>query len=402
MITEIHDALAKVEPLLADPQKVSRVLFTGKQRNQKPPFLKINIRPVLLKAGIHWQEVSHDGKKDFTKNLAIENLDLSSYFRLGFANLSIQTGDEEASIRVTKAGKAQISISKRSCKDGISVELSHDRSKKRVLDESDPIFIALGITDHTGRLKPSRTDKFKQVQEFLKNLEAALESLNSTIEGNDVLKVVDLGCGHAYLTFAAHTFIKKMGYAVEVLGVDERTDSRNRNNEIAKNLGISSEIRFEACTIAELAVRPVDIAIALHACDTATDDALAWAIKSKARAILVAPCCQHDIQKQIDKAPEPWEVATRYGILRERIGDILTDSIRAQILRILGYQTEIIEFIAGTHTAKNLMIRAFQAKSSTRPAVRKKDLAELETMIAQWQVKPKLMNLLHDELGRLD
>lgn len=402
MITEIHDALAKVESFLADPQKVSRVLFTGKQRNQKPPFLKINIRPVLLKSGIHWQEVSHDGKKDFTKNLAIENLDLSSYFRLGFANLLIQTGAEEASIRVTKSGKAQISISKRNCKDAISVELSHDRSKKRVLDESDPIFIALGITDHAGRLKPSRTDKFKQVQEFLKNLEAALESLNSEIEGRDVLKVVDLGCGHAYLTFAAHTFIKRMGYTVEVLGVDERTDSRDRNNEIAKNLGISSEIRFEASTIAELLVRPVDIAIALHACDTATDDALAWAIKSKARAILVAPCCQHDIQKQIDKAPEPWGIATRYGILQERIGDILTDSIRAQILRILGYQTEIIEFIAGTHTAKNLMIRAFQAKSLTRPAVRKKDLTELEAMIAQWQVKPKLMNLLHDELRRLD
>lgn len=402
MITEIHDALAKVESFLADPQKVSRVLFTGKQRNQKPPFLKINIRPVLLKSGIHWQEVSHDGKKDFTKNLAIENLDLSSYFRLGFANLLIQTGAEEASIRVTKSGKAQISISKRNCKDAISVELSHDRSKKRVLDESDPIFIALGITDHAGRLKPSRTDKFKQVQEFLKNLEAALESLNSEIEGRDVLKVVDLGCGHAYLTFAAHTFIKRMGYTVEVLGVDERTDSRDRNNEIAKNLGISSEIRFEASTIAELLVRPVDIAIALHACDTATDDALAWAIKSKARAILVAPCCQHDIQKQIDKSPEPWGIATRYGILQERIGDILTDSIRAQILRILGYQTEIIEFIAGTHTAKNLMIRAFQAKSLTRPAVRKKDLTELEAMIAQWQVKPKLMNLLHDELRRLD
>lgn len=402
MITEIHDALAKVESFLADPQKVSRVLFTGKQRNQKPPFLKINIRPVLLKSGIHWQEVSHDGKKDFTKNLAIENLDLSSYFRLGFANLLIQTGAEEASIRVTKSGKAQISISKRNSKDAISVELSHDRSKKRVLDESDPIFIALGITDHAGRLKPSRTDKFKQVQEFLKNLEAALESLNSEIEGRDVLKVVDLGCGHAYLTFAAHTFIKRMGYTVEVLGVDERTDSRDRNNEIAKNLGISSEIRFEASTIAELLVRPVDIAIALHACDTATDDALAWAIKSKARAILVAPCCQHDIQKQIDKAPEPWGIATRYGILQERIGDILTDSIRAQILRILGYQTEIIEFIAGTHTAKNLMIRAFQAKSLTRPAVRKKDLTELEAMIAQWQVKPKLMNLLHDELRRLD
>ena len=147
---------------------------------------------------------------------------------------------------------------------------------------------------------------------------------------------------------------------------------------------------------------PVDIAIALHACDTASDDAISWAVKSNASVILVAPCCHHDLQKQMKKSPAPWEIATRYGILRERVGDIITDAIRAQVLRILGYKTEIIEFVAGDHTPRNLMIRSLWTEPVRNELARNalaNEFLELDSIIEQWKIHPKLLDLLQSELA---
>ena len=406
MILPLVDAVREAASQLAVPQNVRRILFTGKQRNAKPPFIRVTVRPVLLKSGLRWQEVSHDGKKDFTSNFEINQLNLLNYLESGFSNLQIETIHQELQIRVTKSGDAQLVVRKvsHSGDDDIQeVELTHDRTKKRFLESNDPVFSALGISDKDGNLKPSRSDKFKQVQEFLKSIEYVLSELMDEANSAKTIRLVDLGCGHAYLTFAAHAYLKKLGYEVITLGVDERVDSRDRNLKIAKDLAIDKEINFVANQISDVATHQVDVAIALHACDTATDDAIAWAVKNDAKAILVAPCCQHDIQRQISDVPEPWSIATRYGILQERIGDILTDSIRAQILRILGYRTEIIEFIAGTHTAKNLMIRAVKPDSSGGSDAKnyrsvQRDFVELDELLQQWKVKPKLMNLLGREL----
>lgn len=406
MIVSLADAISEASSLLAVPQSVRRILFTGKQRNAKPPFIRVTVRPVLLKAGLRWQEVSHDGKKDFTSNFELDQMNLLAYFESGFSNLQIETLNQELQIRVTKSGDAQL-VTRRvnpSGSDDIQeVELSHDRTKRRFLEANDPVFSALGISDGVGNLKPSRSDKFKQVQEFLKSIEYAVSEVMKEGISTKRIRLVDLGCGHAYLTFAAHAYLKKLGYEVITVGIDERTDSRDRNLKIAKELAIEQEINFLAKQISEVGTHQVDVAIALHACDTATDDAIAWAVKNDAKAILVAPCCQHDIQRQISDIPEPWNIATRYGILQERIGDILTDSIRAQILRILGYRTEIIEFIAGTHTAKNLMIRAVKPESSAGSEAKKyeaaqRDFFELDELLRQWKVKPKLMNLLGHQL----
>ena len=406
MIVEIDKALSEALPLLKEPQNVRRIVISGRQRNQNPPFIRIDIRPVLLKAGLNWQEVSHDGKKDFTKNLPLNSLDLRGYLDDGFANLIVENHETELTLRVTKSGQAQLNMKKVNTKATQLLELAHDRSKQRLLLESDPIFTHLGISDLDGKLKPSKTDKFKQVQEFLKNIDYVIEQLYSKTEARKSIKVVDLGCGHAYLTFAAFRYLEQKNFNVEVLGVDERVDSRDRNSEIASALGISDKVKFAAQKISDLSLDQVDIAIALHACDTATDDAIAWAVKSGAKAILVAPCCQHDIQRQISQAPKPWAIATRYGILQERMGDIITETVRAQTLRFLGYRTDIIEFIAGDHTPKNLMIRAIKQKDPKMNAVQdssKTDagMAELELLIEQWQVKPKLLNLLHEELQQL-
>jgi hypothetical protein len=149
-----------------------------------------------------------------------------------------------------------------------------------------------------------------------------------------------------------------------------------------------------ASSISEFPHKDVELSLALHACDTASDDAIAWAIESKSKVILIAPCCHHDIQKQIGssshKSPDSLAIVARHGILRERIGDILTDSIRAQVLRIFGYETDVIEFIASEHTPRNLMIRAIYKGRTATTA----DLKELDSIIQQWNIRPRILDLL--------
>jgi hypothetical protein len=178
----------------------------------------------------------------------------------------------------------------------------------------------------------------------------------------------------------------KSGIPVIVTGIDVRPDSRERNNAIAVKLGITQTINFRAEEIAKTKSEVADVAIALHACDTATDDAIAWAVNGQAKLLLIAPCCHHDIQKQIESAPEPWGAITKFGLMKERLGDLLTDSLRAQLLRIVGYRVEIIEFIGGEHTPRNLMIRA--VKTDAKPD--KLDIDRYLEITAQWGVTPAL------------
>jgi SAM-dependent methyltransferase len=234
-------------------------------------------------------------------------------------------------------------------------------------------------------------DKYRQVEEFLRILEPALP------EKKEMLSIVDLGCGHAYLTFATHQYLRNAGIDATVIGVDVRENSRDRNNTIAQKLGIADSIEFRAEEISDTAIKTADIAIALHACDTATDDAIAWAVLNNVPLLLIAPCCHHDLQVQIQEIPEPWPMLTRHGIMRERLGDLLTDSFRTQILKLLGYRVDAIEFIGGEHTPRNLMIRA--TKTGAKPDAN--DVARYKEMLAQWKVQPALAQRLAKELGAI-
>jgi SAM-dependent methyltransferase len=239
-------------------------------------------------------------------------------------------------------------------------------------------------------------DKYMQVEEFLRLL---TPTLNQAIEaghlskptGDTPLTIVDLGCGHAYLTFAAHQFLKAQGMNIKVVGIDIRPASRDRNNEIANKLGISDSIEFLAEEISETSLKKADIAIALHACDTATDDAIAWALRSDAAMLMIAPCCHHDIQSQLTDSPEPWSLITRYGIMRERLADLLTDAFRMQLLKVRGFRVEAIEFVGGEHTPRNLMIRAVKTSAPVDPI----EIARYEEMTSIWKVKPALARLIN-------
>ena len=178
---------------------------------------------------------------------------------------------------------------------------------------------------------------------------------------------------------------------MKVIGIDVRESARTRNNEIAKKLGISGSIEFRAEEISETNLKSADVAIALHACDTATDDALAWSINSGAKLVLVAPCCHHDIQAQMVDIPEPWSLISKYGIMKERLGDLLTDGLRIQIMKLSGYRVEAIEFIGGEHTPRNLMIRAVKTGAKADQV----EEARYQEMVSLWKVKPALAALIN-------
>ena len=382
-----EEALKVAASRILNTQSFVRAVLSGRRRNMAVDFERIDIRPVEIKGVLNLQLMQNDGRATTTKNLPPSAVEIEQLLNSGYANIMVESTEDAYSIRITKSGDAQVHIEKRKSEQN----LSHDKKKDRLLDSNDPFLREVGIADAKGVIKPSRQDKYKQVEEFLRLLSPAL---NSAIEAGQIhkptvqnpLRITDLGCGHAYLTFAAHQYLIKSGIPVVVTGIDIRPDSRDRNNAIAVKLGITETISFKAEEISKTTSESADIAIALHACDTATDDAIAWAVNGQAKLLLIAPCCHHDIQKQIEVAPEPWGAITKFGLMKERLGDLLTDSLRAQLLRLVGYRVEVIEFVGGEHTPRNLMIRA--VKTDAKPD--QLDIDRYLEITAQWGVTPVL------------
>ena len=390
--SSLEDAFLECERLFADSNSLVRVVLSGRRRNMQTAHERVDMRPISLKDGLHIQVSHSDGRQMTTKNYLPAQTPFSELIRSGYANILVEHISGSTSIRITKKGEPLIH---RENSEKVQ-DLSHDRNKNRLLDASDPFLIAVGISDTTGKVKPSKSDKYLQVEEFLRLLVPTLTSaiaaghIHSPSEQNP-LTIVDLGCGHAYLTFAAHQYLRSQNIPVKVIGIDVRTAARDRNNEIAAQLGISSTIEFRAEEIADTTLKTADIAIALHACDTATDDAIGWAINADAKLALIAPCCHHDIQAQMNEIPEPWSLITRNGIIKERLGDLLTDALRMQIMKLRGYRVEAIEFIGGEHTPRNLMIRAVKTGVTADASEQRK----YDEMLSLWKVKPALATLVN-------
>ena len=395
MALELDEALSEAAALINDSQKLVRVVLSGRRRNMQTPCERIDIRPVQIKNQLHLQVIENDGRQSTAKNYLPTNFDSNDLLRSGYANILIEQTSGSLSIRISKKGEALVTRTK-----GINEQLlSHDRNKNRLLNPNDPFLMEVGISDSKGVIKPSKSDKYMQVEEFLRIL---APTLKNAIEAGQIhkptrdkpLTITDLGCGHAYLTFGAHQYLQAEAIPVSVIGIDIRPKSRDRNIAIAELLGIEKSIAFRAEEISETTVTKTDVAIALHACDTATDDAITWAVQSDAKLLFIAPCCHHDLQSQLSEIPEPWSMLTKHGLMKERISDLITDALRAQILRLLGYRVDVIEFIGGEHTPRNLMIRA--VKTGAKPDAH--DVARYKEMIAMWRVKPALAERLENEL----
>lgn len=387
MATDLAAAFTQAESLINNPANLVRVVLSGRRRNMQVATVRIDIRPVQIKDSLLLQVASNDGRQTTTKNYAPSELNTLELLESGYANILVEHTTGSLSIRITKKGEALIHEDKTPREQN----LEHDRAKERLLDPSDPYLIEVGISDAKGIVKPTRVDKYRQVEEFLRLL---VPTLNSAITAGHIaqptaqapLTIADLGCGNAYLTFATHQYLTSIGMPVSVVGIDIRPESLKRNTEIAAKLGISKSITFRAEAIDQTSVTPAEVVIALHACDTATDDAIAWGVNNGAKLMLIAPCCQHDLQTQMNTSPEPWSLLTKHGLVKERLGDLLTDALRAQILKMAGYRAEIIEFIGGEHTPRNIMIRA--VKTGAKPDAG--DMKQYEELISAWSIKPAL------------
>lgn len=393
--------LNRLRALVLDPEVLVKAVASGRQKGETPRWRRAEMRYVDLKAGRHLQITTYDDTQAFTANHVAPS-DGSSAARDAvdelldepFANWHVETTTQSHQLRVTKKLEAVVHTTDRD--EPVEAERGHDRDKQRLLPEDDPVFVALGISDASGRLKPSRQAKYRQVEEFLRLLDASITDAQRT--GNlrkptpeDPLRIVDLGCGNAYLTFAAERFLSQR-MPVRLTGVDVKEQSREHNAAVARDLGVEAD--FVVGTIGGVQLDPApEVVLALHACDTATDEALAQAVHWGARLVLAAPCCHHDVAAQLRKAPTPapYAMLTRHGILRERLADTLTDGLRASLMRQQGYRVDVVQFVESQHTPRNTMLRAVRTGSPVKGGSVRKEYDELVTT---WGLRPKLAELL--------
>jgi SAM-dependent methyltransferase len=378
----LTDVLAEVRELLLAPG-LTRAVAAGRRRGLTPTVTRAEVRPVALKSGPKLQIVTDDGARPLTRNVtpgAEAAAAVDALLAEPFGNWHVETDSATVQVRITKKGDAQVH---RAAAQPQDTQLSaapreHDRQKQWLLDPGDPLFTVIG----------GNAAKRRQIDAFLRALAATLPDTLPPM-----LRVVDLGCGNAYLTFAAYRYLASRGGAVKVVGVDVREDQRVRNTAVAQQLGCAEDVTFVAGTIEEAQVLfEPDLVLALHACDTATDQALARAVGWSASWILAAPCCHHDIAAQLKgrPAPAPFGELTRHAIMRERFADVLTDSLRASLLRLNGYKVDVVEFIDSAHTPRNLMLRCRRTEAAPTEAQQ----SEYDALITQWDVHPALAKML--------
>lgn len=336
-------------------------LTLGHAKDPKSALRKLLFRPVEIRGEIRCAVVSRFKTNDQTANIPFkEALELVEA-KLGVEFLSghLFTQTEEVQLQLGVGGKKdRLRILKA---QHAPAQLSHDRTKTRRVDPRAPFLAALGVTDSTGKIRMG--DKFRQIERFVDLLASAFresELAEVNPEENRTFTLCDMGSGKGYLTFAAYDFFQRIaGVPVAVTGVEARPELVRLCNRVAKECGFN-RLGFLESTIEKLPLSEVDILVALHACDTATDDSLAAGIRAGASILLVAPCCQKEIRPQIDREADRGILrdVLRHGIFAERHAEIATDALRALLLERAGYKVRVCEFVAPEHTAKNIMIIA--------------------------------------------
>lgn len=382
------------ERILARDELI-RATFSGEQKGSSLRWNKVIVRPVEIKGEIHLQFSYFDDKKDITKNhLDDAASKVEELLALPFRNIFVESTAGGLQVNISKKGKAVMSEVKLS-KTSTQADLAHDRQKNRLLtvENAEPFLRAIGVLTNDGRIRADMQHKFKQINEFLRLVDEtkAIQALSA-----QPIHVVDFGCGSAHLTFAMYYYLREiLKLDARVTGVDVKADLIERHNERVKSMGWN-QLSFQAGRIADYKPDTTpNVVLALHACDTATDDALAQGIRWESKLIVCAPCCQHQLQEQMARVPMPNQLASIFkdGIFFERMGDILTDAFRANILRIMGYRTDVTEFVPIDHTAKNLMIRSVKTSSAGNAHW----LEEYRALKSFWQVTPYLERLLGEQ-----
>lgn len=395
MSVALPEGRSRLRERLLQPDALVRAAGSGQQRGADSQWRRVELRYVDLRSGRHLQVTSYDATQAFTRNVPLAELTatVEELLALPFRTWQVDTVTERLSLRVTKKGQALVTVT---ASDAVAPSRRHDRDKPRLLPPDDPMLAAVGIANERG-IKPSMQAKYRQVEELVRLLASAVDEARAAGRLPEPsldrpLRAVDLGCGNAYLTFAAFRYLKRRG-PVQMTGVDVKEQARVRNRAIAAAIGAEAELTFRRAPIATVDIPgDVDVVLSLHACDTATDEALARGVRWRAPLILAAPCCHHHLQAQLraTPAPGPYELVTRHGILREQLGNTLTDAMRAALLRLHGYRVDVVEFVESRHTPRNTLLRAVWTGAQPAEEVRR----SYDELVAAWRVAPRLAELL--------
>ena len=373
-------------------------LVQSVRRNGK--VFRIAMRPVEIGGRTLFQaEMTDDGQvrvKNLERAAAESGLE-EIIAQKGARDMHLMTAKGDLHVRVSRKGR--VTVSRSAEMDRVAVVKPHDRVKNLPLASFDSAAYlrAVGLADGDGRIRASMRGKYDQVNEFLKVVGETLEG-----QAPETFTVVDCGCGKAYLTIGLYCYLtESLGYPnVKVIGVDRRSDVIESAKQMADRLDVSGGVSFVVSDLADFGSDGedpfhADLVVSLHACDTATDEALAKGVEWKARYILSAPCCQHELQKTLDDKGA-FAGLMRQSILRERLCDILTDSFRAQILRILGFRTQVMEFVSSEATARNILLKCVWGVKPGQPG----PVSEYLELRDYWKVVPWLETRLGDPLAR--
>ena len=378
------------------------------------PYQRVTAIPVRTeRQGAAIKLITRDEKRETTAMVSIEDWPSRLDLLLGGSalNLDVIARDHEWHARLTRGGRWLLSKGRPSAArpegDDEEPELApHDRKRVHALDPEDPdvqaLFIETGLFGKRGTLLGEAAAKYRQVQHYLELLRPL-----TVWQSSGPVRVVDAGCGKAYLSLALYLWAKQQGKAIELTGVDANAEIVGPVAESAKRLNYGGA-RFETRAIADFTEerkQPVDLLVSLHACDTATDEALAAGVRLGAKAIVLVPCCHHELTEQIERARKAnqlpaeatWGATIGPGLLRHRLADVVTDSLRGAALEALGYRVDIAEFVSPDVTARNLMIRA--QKRSTGPGTEKAArlaYRQYRSLSLEWSVAPSLERLLGD------
>ncbi len=364
------------------PQNIIKgTLSIPKKENN---YIKAKIQKIKVSGLIQYQISLYTAQQVFHKNyLEQEVLDCITNLFESFNNMELYTKDYIYSYRITSKNK--LLTNKRKNKESFVEVSEHNKEKKYILpiNEPIPVLIDLGIMTIDGKMVKAKYDKFKQINRFL-------EIIEDSIRTEEKLKIIDFGCGKSYLTFILYYYlvnIKKI--KCEIIGLDLKEEVIKQCNKISEKYGYNSNLKFYTGDISKFKeLMDVNMIITLHACDTATDYALYHAINMKCKYIFSVPCCQHEINLQMDSKVNHF--INKYGILKERYSALITDAIRANILQYYGYKTQIMEFVDIENSPKNLLIRAVLTNNSCNPKIK----MEIEEQMKMLGIQQTLYNLL--------
>lgn len=374
--------------------KLSLGNYNGNEKELKNIYVKkVKIKRADM-LSFNYRYKTRDIFKNFPidEGLKLINHLLSNDFRIG----TLFTIDEEIIIEYDKKGA--IKLRKRALGKKLEVSAAHDKEKKRIIKPSNnPYLHALKITDSEGHVFKNAQDKYKQINQYIEILSSLIKELP---EGS-IKNVVDMGSGKGYLTFALYDYLhQQLNLKAKVTGVEFRSDLVSLCNEIAKQSNFG-QLNFVEGTIQDYSVNEINLLIALHACDTATDDAIFKGIKAGAELIVVAPCCHKQIRREIEKHKVKNDVSflTKYGIFLERQAEMVTDGIRALILEYFGYKTKVFEFISDAHTPKNVLVVG--VKKSPKSDVRSAKSEEQKVILQKIKETKAYFGIDYHHLERL-